>query len=40
MQPKYQLGFQLGFLQKEKKKRKMKMIEINFTYYNRLCRVK
>ena len=33
MLPKYQLGFQLDFLQKEK--RKMKTIEINFTFYNR-----
>ena len=33
MLPKYQLGFQLDFLQKEK--RKMETIEINFTFYNR-----
>ena len=33
MLPKYQLGFQLDFLQKEK--RKTKTIEINFTFYNR-----
>ena len=30
---KYQLGFQLDFLQKEK--REMKTIQINFTFYNR-----
>ena len=29
-----------GFPSERKKKRKMKMIEINFTYYNRLCRVR